>query len=224
MRAFDGSNLILDQLQALALSLELCAQQRRDLVAMSAPPPRPLATADDDTRTQVVQYQQSADTVRMSDALMRQTLQLSMLATCILGFWTWLAQHAPDSFAGVMTNEHCQEFVCVQPVRLGPTRTAVDLNTCRVDDDVIDTQVTKPTMEPPAVSTGFVDAVHERSTAKLEASSSLDDAVGYCHRIARGDGVPAHAGTPVTEAEMPLLVTQIEAHVQGCAGSRILAT
>ena len=44
-----------------------------------------------------------------------------MLATCILGLRTWLAQHTPNSFAAVMANEHGQELVCVEAIGFGPT-------------------------------------------------------------------------------------------------------
>ncbi len=83
MRAFNCSDLILDELQALGLSFELGTHQRRYLAAMSVPPPWPVPTTDHDTRTEVVQHQQRADAVCVRDALVRQTLQLSVLATSV---------------------------------------------------------------------------------------------------------------------------------------------
>ena len=51
---------------------DLGAQHRRYLVAMALPPARPVASADDDVRAQMVQHQQRADEVHVEGALSRQ--------------------------------------------------------------------------------------------------------------------------------------------------------
>ena len=59
--------------QPRALALDLGAQQRRHLRAVAFPPGSPVAPADDDVRSQVVQHQQRADAVGVRNALVHQS-------------------------------------------------------------------------------------------------------------------------------------------------------
>src|SRR5215471_12069727 len=81
---FDGSDLLLDQLQPHDFSFEFRCQAGRHLRAMMLPPRRPVAPADDDARAQVVQYEERANPVGMCDALMREALQLTVSTPRVL--------------------------------------------------------------------------------------------------------------------------------------------
>jgi hypothetical protein len=223
MRAFDGPDLILDQPQAFALPLKLGAQQRRHLVAMGVPPLGPVPATDNDARTQVVQHQQRADTIRVRDAFACQPLQLSVLAPRIFIFSAGLVQNRPDPLAGAMSDEHCQQFVRIQPIGLSLPRSAVDFDARWIHDDVVDAEFAQPSMEPPAVPTCLVDAVHLGAPADLEPRGGLEDVGRDGGRVAGGDGIATHMKPVIAEADLPVFVAEIKADVQGAARGRILA-
>ncbi len=122
-----------------------------------------------------------------------------------------------------MPDEHGQQPVRVQPIGLGPPCSAVDFDARGIHDDVGDAELAEPSMEPPAVPTRLVDAVHLGPPADLEPRGGLEDVGSDRSRIARGHGVATHVKSVIAEADLPALVAQIEAHVQGAVGGRILA-
>ena len=186
-------------------------------LAQSRPP-------DHNAGTQVVQYQQRADAVRVRDAFARQSLQLSVLATRIFIFSAGLVQHRPDALAGVVPDEHSQQFVGIQPVCLGLPSSAVDFDARWINDDVADAELAQPSMEPPAVPASLVDAVNLGPPADLEPRSGLENVGRDGGRIAGGNGITTHMKPVIAEADLPALVAEVEADVQSAAGGRILAS
>ncbi len=170
-----------------------------------------------------MQHQQRADAVRVRDALVRQPLQLSVLATRVFIFTAGLVQHRPDALAGAVSDEHGQQFVRIQPIGLGSPCSAVDFDARGIHDDVGDAELAEPSMEPPAVPTRLVDTVDLRPPADLEPRSGLEDVGSDGRSVARGDGVATHVEAVIAKADLPALVAEVEADVQRAVGRRILA-
>jgi hypothetical protein len=76
----------------------------------------------------------------------------------------------------------------------------------RIHDDVADAELAQPPMEPPAVPTCLVNAVHLRSAADLESRGGLKDVGRDGRRIAGGDAVATHVEAVIAKAELPALV------------------
>jgi len=60
----------------------------------------------------------------------------------------------------MVSDEHGQQLVRIQPIGLGLPCPAVHFDARGIHDDVADAELAQPSMEPPAVATGLVDAVH----------------------------------------------------------------
>jgi len=56
--------------------------------------------------------------------------------------------------------------------------------------------------------------VYLGALGRLESLASAQDAVGNGGLIAGGDRESAHRASAITDAQLPLLVTELEAHVQ----------
>jgi hypothetical protein len=112
-------DLNLDQLEPCALAFDLRAQQRGHLRAVAFPPGRPVAPADDDGRSQVVQHQQRADAVGVRNALVYQARKFAVRAARVFGLGARLVQHRPHALAGMVAQQHGQQLVAVQAIGLG---------------------------------------------------------------------------------------------------------
>jgi len=102
---------------------------------------RPVTPANNDVRTQVVQYQKGADAVRVRGTFMRQPVQFAMQAPCVFVHGRRFIQYRPDAFARVMAQQHRQQLVAIEAVGLGTTGTPVDFDTCRINHDVVDSLI-----------------------------------------------------------------------------------
>src|SRR5437899_6546508 len=116
--------------------------------------------------------------------------------------------------ARVMANEHRQQLVGIQPIGLGSPCASIDLDACRINHDVVNAQLAQPAVQPPAVAPGLVTAVHLGPSASLESRCGLDDAICHGSCIAGADGIATDAVPAIADADLPLLVAELEAHVQ----------
>jgi hypothetical protein len=216
-------DLLFDQRQPRALALELGAQLRGHLHAVGLPPASPVAPADDDSRTQVVQHQQRADAVGVRGALVHQPRQFAVRAARVFVLRRRLVQHRPHALAGVVAQQHRQQLVAIEPVGLGTPGAPVHLDARGVDHDVVDALLDQPAVQPPAVAARLVARVHLGLGAQATACSCLRNAIKYGGGIAGVDVVPPWAAPAVTHRQFPRLVAELEAHVQPTLGRRILA-
>src|SRR4029450_9158595 len=90
----------------------------------------------------------------------------------------------------------------------------VDLDARRVDDDVVDTRPGEPSVQPPAVTACFVAAVHDRLPARVPPDFRLGDANRPPLPLASANAVVAHPVSAISDADVPSLDAQLQAHVQ----------
>jgi hypothetical protein len=172
-----------------------------------------------------VQHQQRADAVGVRDALSRQSLQLAVQPARVFVLGRGLVQHRPHAgFARVITQQHRQQLVAIEPVGLGSPGASVDLDAGRVDHDAVDALPDQPAMQPPAISSCLVAGVHLHLCSELAALLGLAQAVNNRGRVAGIYRVSARAVAPIAGGQFPLLVAQLEAYVQGALNRRILAS
>jgi len=207
----------------LTLALDLGAQQRRHLCAVVFPPGSPVAPADDDVRSQVVQHQQRADAVGVRNAFVHQPSQLTVRAARVFGLGARFAQHRPHALTAMVSQQHDQQLVAVQAIGLGASGTPIDLDARGVDHDVVDALFDQPAVQPPTVAAGLVAGVDLALGAQAAARAGLGQTLQHCDGVASVHGIAARAAPAVAEAQLPLLVGQLEAHVQVTLARRILA-
>ena len=194
--------------------LSVGAQLGRYLQAVGVPPGCPVASADDDARTQVVQHQQRADAVGVGRALVHQPLQFTVRAARVFVRGRRLVQHRPDALAAVMAQQHRQQLVAIESVGLCTPGAPVDFDARRVDHDVVDALSDQPPVQPPTVAAGLVAAMHPGLGAHTTARSRLGHAVKHRSGITGVDAVPARTATAVADRQLPRPVAELQAHVQ----------
>jgi hypothetical protein len=123
-----------------------------------------------------------------------------------------------------MSNEHRQQLVSVEAIVLGTPRAPVDFDAGGVHHDAVDALLEQPSVQPPAVSPGFVAAVYLGLLRQPEAALGLAQTLGDRRRIARIDAVAAGVALAVARSDLPLLVAQLKAAVQLAVRGRILAS
>src|SRR6476620_11415594 len=190
---------------------------------MAVPPGCPVASADDDPRAQVVQHQQRTDAVCVRNALVYQALQFTVHTAPIFVRGCRLVQYRPDTLASVVAQQHRQQLVAVEAIALCTPRAPVDLDAGRVDHDVVDALLEQPSVQPPAVSPGFVAAMYLGLVGQPEAGFGLAQTVSHSRRIA-GSDVAAGVALGVARSDLPLLVAELEDAVQLSLRGRILAS
>jgi hypothetical protein len=99
----------------------------------------------------------------------------------------------------------------------------IDFDARGVDHDVVDALLDQPAVQPPAVSAGLVAGVDLALGAQAAARTGLAQALQHCNGVAGVHGVAARAALAVAQAQLPLLVGQLEAHEQLALARRILA-
>jgi hypothetical protein len=190
---------------------------------MGFPPTSPVAPADDDVRAQVVQHQERTDAVGVCGALVHQPGQLAASAARVFVLGRRLVQYRPDALPCAVAQQHRQQLVAIEPVRLGPPGAPVHLDARGVDHDVVDALLDQPPVQPPTVAAGLVTGMHLGITAQAAARPRLGHAIRDCVRVTSVDGVPARAAPAIAQRQLPLPVAELEAHVQRALGRRILA-
>ena len=178
------------------------------------PPGGPVTPADDHLRAQVVQHQQRADAVGVRNALVQQPLELAVHAARVLLGRRRLVQHRPDALARMVPQQHRQQLVAIEPIGLGPPGAPVDLDAGRVHHDVVDTLLTQPAVQPPAVTTRFVATVHRCARRQPATSPRLTDASQHLGLRAGTHRVPARTATAAAQRQRPALVAQFKTQVQ----------
>ncbi|MDO8376783.1 MAG: hypothetical protein Q7S91_06265 [Aquabacterium sp.] len=222
-RSVQGPDLILDQLQPRTRALDLHAQKRRHLCAVVFPPGSPVTSADNDVRAQVVQHQQRTDAVGVRNALVHQPCQFAVRAARVFGFGARFVQYRPHALTGMVSQQHDQQLVAVQAIGLGASGTPIDLDARGVDHDVVDALLDQPTVQPPTVAAGLVAGANLALGAQAAARAGLGQALQHCYGVAGVHGMSARTAPAVAETQLPLLVGQLEAHVQLALARRILA-
>jgi len=155
-----------------------------------------------------------ADPVGVRGSLLHQAHQLAVQPSCVFVLGCGLVQHRPHALAGMVAQQHRQQLVAVQAIGLGAPGTPVHLDAAGVDHEVVGALFAQPAMEPPAVASGFVAAVHSGLRPKLAAISRLGDAVRDGGRVVRVDVVPVRGSMTIAGRQLPLLVAKLKAHVE----------
>ena len=132
-------------------------------------------------------------------------------------------QHRPHTLAAAVAQQHRQQLVAIEPIGLGSPGAPVHLDARGVDHDVVDALLDQPPVQPPAVAAGFVAGMHLGLRLELAALLGLAYAIQDRFLVAGVHAISARAATTIAGRQLPLLVAELEAHVQLALDRRILA-
>ncbi|PSL79537.1 hypothetical protein C7T35_36925 [Variovorax sp. WS11] len=169
-----------------------------------------------------MQHQQRTNATEVRSTFMSEPLEFTMLASLVFLVPSGLAQHRPHVLAAVVPNQHRQQLISIKAIGLGAPRPAIDFDASGIDNDAVHAQLDEPTMQPPAISTCFVAAVHLRTRWCLEPLASTNDAIRQTGLTASGHCVTTYYTTAVAKRELPVLVTELKAQIEIARRRRFL--
>src|SRR5262249_60162495 len=100
-------------------------------------------------------------------------------------------------------------------VALGPPFPPLDLDGCRVDDDVGDALAGEPAVQPEAIAAGFVTTDDGGIVGQAEAPLGLVDLLEQGDQVARPEGAePGRWPVAEGEGQLPLVPAQRKSQMQ----------
>src|SRR5262249_56623807 len=100
-------------------------------------------------------------------------------------------------------------------VALGPPLAPIDLNGCRVDDDVGDALASEPAMQPEAIAAGLVTTHDGRIRAQAEAALGPGNLLEQSGQVTGREGAePGRLPMADGEGQLPPVPAQLKRQAQ----------